>query len=161
MKLAGTQAPNREKCNFVLVDSERAIDESDLADFTYYWGSMEHEYTDYSIPLKIILAGKVKNFRFTRREAEASYIWTDGDWKVASTEAVEKPFAFNWHWHANADKGLQELAEKLASSNRVVRAKARKELHSLSESGLKQLEGMSDDQGLVHQIELEKERRER
>ncbi|MDH5184123.1 MAG: hypothetical protein OEX12_09565 [Gammaproteobacteria bacterium] len=161
MKVEGTQAPNREKWNFVLVDRERALDESDFADFTYYWGSKEHEYTDYSIPLKIILAGKVKNFRFTRREAEASYIWTDGDWKVASTEAVEKPFAFNWHWHANADKGLQELAEKLASSNRVVRAKARKELHSLSESGLKQLEGMSDDQGLVHQIELEKERRER
>lgn len=161
VKVEGTQAPNREKWHFVLVDRESALDEAEYADFTYYWGHKDHEYTDYSIPIKIIVAGKVKNFRFTRRDAEAAYVWSGGDWQVASAATIPQPIAINWHWDVYAEKGLQELAEELISPNRVVRAKARKELRSLSEQDLKQLEEMSNDPNLMRQINSEKARRER
>lgn len=161
VKVEGTQAPNREKWHFVLVDRERALDENEFADFTYYWGHQEHQYTDYSIPLKFILSGEVKNFRFTRRDAEAAYVWSDGDWKVASAVTVQKPIAFNWHWDAHADNGLQVIAVELVAPNRVVRAKARKELRGLSDEELKQLLEMSNDAGVSRQVQSEQARRVR
>ena len=159
VKVEGTQAPNREKWHFVLVDREHALDEGEYADFTYYWGSEEHQYTDYSIPLKTILSGEVKNFRFTRRDAEAAYIWSDGDWKVATAVTEQNSIAFNWRWSAHAAKGVQEIADELISPNRVVRAKARKEMRGLSEKELNDLREMNNSPALKRQVEAEKARR--
>lgn len=161
VKVEGTEAPNREKWHFVLVDRERALKDSDFADFTYFWGKQDHEYTDYSIPLNVILAGEVKDFRFTRTDAEAAYVWQEGNWKVASVVTEQDRIGFNWHWDAHAAANLQELAEQLAAPNRVVRAKARKDLRSLSDQELQQMQQSVRDQNASRQIKQEQERRER
>ena len=111
IKLEGTELANRFKSHFVLVDRERALKENDLLDFTYQWGTNDEDYTDYSIPLKEILAGKVKDFQFTHSEPGAAYVWSKGNWVAASTIAEQNPVAFNWHWNSYAVDYLQNLSK--------------------------------------------------
>lgn len=161
VKVEGTEAPGREKWRFVLVDRERDLKKDDTADFTYYWGRADNEYTDYSIPIGVILTGNINDYRLTKKDPEAAYSWSGGGWKLASNVDEPEPLAFNWAWNAYADDKLQKIAEQLASPNRVVRASARNDMRKLNAQELQQLRDMSNDPNAVHQIELEQQRRER
>jgi hypothetical protein len=161
VKVEGTQAPGRERWRFVLVDNERALRDEDMADFTYYWGNGENEYTDYSIPIGEILSGKINDYRFNKKDAEMAYVWSGGEWKLASNEMTPQAVAFDWGWNAYADDKLQNISEQLASPNRIERAAARSDMRKLDTQDLQQLKEMSNAPSAVHQIELEQQRRER
>lgn len=161
VKMEGTQAPGREKWRFVLVDSESHLNKEDKVHFTYYWGSGDEQYTDYSIPVAVILEGKTTDFHLSKKKAEMEYTWKDGNWKLAEYAPENKSLAFNWSWNAYADDKLQKISEKLASPNRVTRAEARKDMRELSMQELQQLKSMSTNPAALHQIELEEQRRSR
>lgn len=161
VKMEGTQAPGREKWRFVLVDSERNLNQEDKVHFTYYWGTGDDQYTDYSIPVSVILEGKTTDYRLTQKDPEVEYTWKDGEWKAAVDGGGQRPVAFNWSWNAYADDKLKKLSEKLASPNRVSRAEARKDMRELNAQELNQLKNMSTNPAAQHQIELEQQRRSR
>jgi len=161
VKMEGTQAPGREKWRFVLVDSEAHLKKEDKVHFTYYWGKGDEQYTDYSIPVAVILEGKTTDYRLTEKDPEREYTWKDGVWKLAQSGQERRPVAFNWGWNAYADDKLNTLAKQLASPNRVLRANARMKMRELDSQELQQLKNMSSDPNALHQIELEDKRRTR
>jgi hypothetical protein len=163
IKVEGTPVPKRERWQFVLVDRERALKKEATADFTYYWGEKDDEYTDYFIPISSIVKDKTTEFKFSRKDPEKAYLWSDGQWQEASRETARpQRYVVNLGWNVFAQDGvdLQELKEQLASPNRVVLARARNQLRQLSSKELEALKTMTVDEKALHQIQLELERRQ-
>ncbi|MBD3670223.1 MAG: hypothetical protein HUJ29_05560 [Gammaproteobacteria bacterium] len=163
VKVGGANVPNRESWKFVLVDRERSLDEKAMLGFTYYWGEQEREYTDYLIPVGLIIDNGINDFNFTRKEPETVFTWTDGQWALARYSEPVNRLAFDWGWQAHAadEEQLKSIAEQLSSPNRVNKAEGRMDMRKLSEEDLKSLKRLSTDESAQHQIELELERRER
>jgi hypothetical protein len=164
VKVEGTAAPRRERWHFVVVDRERALRKESTADFTYFWGEKDDEYTDFLIPIDSILDGDSRDFRFDRKDPEKSYVWSQGGWQLATREVPQQPrVAINFNWNAWADSGadLEQIRQRLASPNRLVRAKARNRLRKLNNKQLQALKAATQDARALHQIGLELQRRQR
>lgn len=164
VKATGIHGTNKERWYFVLVDKERNINKNQTADFTYYWGEGESDYTDYRIPISSIVDGKVKDFDFSMKEAEKVYRWGEGRWVLASgTTDSQRMYQIDILRKAYAEDGvhLEQLKTNLSSSNRVLKAKGRNELRDLSDAELESLKAMAKDQNVLHQINLEQESRKR
>lgn len=163
VKAEGIHGTDKERWSFALVDKGKNENkESGTADFIYFWGKSDNEYTEYMIPIDNIVQGEVKEFDFTMREAEKAYRWEKDQWVVALGPCDDQqPFNLSLTGEAFADEveDLELLKEKLASSNRLVRAKARKELRILSNEDLQSLKTETEEQKALHQIQLEQERR--
>lgn len=163
VKANGTEAPGRERWQFVLVDKESNIKKEGEASFTYCWDSGANDCTDYIIPVRDIIKNQSSMFKFTKKEPEKAYKWADGHWVVAlGSIDSHKRHTLNWGWNAYADDinaKMERIKKMLASGNRVLRAQGRKELRDLTNEQVQALKNMSSDAEVLRQIQFEQERR--
>ena len=155
----------RQVWRFALVDEAQDLRDMQKVTFTYFWGPNGENSADFQIPTTAVLSGQTHDFAITEKEDGAVYTWRDGAWSAASDANPAEPVGFNSSWGSNAYadeisvNDLRQISDRLASPNRLVRAKARADMRTLTTQELGQLRDVTNDQTAIDQIERELQRR--